>query len=122
MRAPSRAGRIYTMEPASFSYDENGTITGRLIANPGIYHPRPPIRPGYYRIWGAPRCTSCGAVMAWTGPPRRVGRLWIYKMRGHEGSGCRCAPYDFARSPFRLVVGGTNAWWRSIGWALRGVG
>lgn len=106
------------MEPASFRYDDAGVPTGRLIANPSIYHHRRPFPERAYRLWGAPHCTSCGAVMAWTGPPRRVGWIWIYKVRGHAGSDCRCAPYDFIRSRFRLVVGGTLEWWAELGWDL----
>lgn len=94
------APRIYVMEPASLKAQPGGGVSGTWIASPGIYFS------GFY-----PRC-SCGWEVAWCGPPKRDGDLWVYRVRcSTEGCG-----EDEIRSPFRLVAGGSAASWLARGW------
>lgn len=96
--APSR--RLFAYEPAA----------SRWRYPPSILFHEP-----------APTCERCGQRVLWGGPPERTDRGYVYRLV--------CLPCDIADElviPFRLCMGGDNAWWndssegrelmRSFGW------
>jgi hypothetical protein len=109
------APKIFTMEPASFRTDKEGRTTGRYVASPGVYSQFRCETGVPYPLWGAPVCGECLMDLPWKGPPRKVGKLWVYRL-----GGCACRPRNFMRSPFRLVVGGDRRWWEDRNWRLHG--
>jgi hypothetical protein len=116
--------KLWACEPARWKWKRNGRDGVQPFVSPEEWENRAGITSSWWWAQPAevlfstpwPRCGTCGHLVTWVGPPTRRDGLWVYRVSCPCPAGDEtCTWSDEIESDFPLQMGGTAAFWKTLG-------